>query len=68
MNKHCIRKSIIALTAAAFGLISLAGSAQALADSGHTSARPQASISVSTGTSVSLSGTITLAPSDSSWD
>ena len=66
MNKHCIRMSIVALAAGAFGLISVAGSAQALAASG-TTAGTTTTVSVPS-TSISLTGTVTLAPSDSSWD
>lgn len=66
MNKHCIRMSIVALAAGTFGLISVAGSAQALAASG-TTAGTTTTVSVPS-TSISLSGSVTLAPSDSSWD
>lgn len=67
MNRHCIRMSIVALAAGAFGLISVAGPAQALAESGNT-ANTTASISAPS-TSATVSVTLpTVAPNDSSWD
>jgi len=64
MNKHCIRLSIVALGAAAFGLISVAGPAQALADSGTT---VSTTISVKTPDTTAIVS-VTVAPDDSSWD
>lgn len=61
--------SIVALAAGAFGLISVAGPAQALAASG-TSASSQTTVSA-TGVSATVSTSVTLAPIsplDSSWD
>jgi hypothetical protein len=67
VNRHCIRMSIVALAAGAFGLISVAGPAQALAESGNT-ANTTASISAPS-TSATVSVTLpTVAPNDSSWD
>jgi hypothetical protein len=71
VNKHCIRMSIVALGAAALGLISVAGPAQALADSGHVTASPTATVTVPGVTSASVTTSVTLpavAPNDSTWD
>jgi len=71
VNKHCIRMSIVALAAGAFGLISVAGSAQAVAASGSTASGSTVSTTTTIsvpGTSVSLGTTVTIAPNDSSWD
>jgi hypothetical protein len=61
--------TIVALVAGTFGVFTVAGPAQALAESGKT----QVSAGVSTtttvgGTTVSLSGSVPLSPNDSSWD
>ena len=65
MNRHCIRLSIVALAAAAFGLVSVAGPAQALAESGND-VSTTISVTAPGGTTATVSAT--LSPDDSTWD
>jgi hypothetical protein len=65
VNRHCIRLSIVALAAAAFGLVSVAGPAQALAESGNT---VSSTISVTAPSSTSATVSVTVSPDDSTWD
>ena len=61
--------TIVALAAGTFSLVAVAGPAQALAETGKT--QLSAGVSSTTtvgGTSVSLSGSLTFSPDDSSWD
>jgi hypothetical protein len=67
VNKHCIRLSIVALAAGAFGLVSVAGPAQALAESGST-ATSQTSISALDSTATVPVSLPPLSPNDSCWD
>lgn len=59
--------TIVALVAGTFGVFAVAGPAQALAETGNTQVSASTTTSLS-GTSVSLSGSLTLSPNDSSWD
>jgi hypothetical protein len=71
VSKNSIRITIVALAAGTFGLVSVAGPAQALAGTGSTQASTQLSATVSGGISVGISGSVTLPavnPNDSSWD
>lgn len=65
MNRHCIRLSIVTLAAAAFGLVPVAGPAQALAESGNN-VSSTISVTASGGSSATVSAT--LSPNDSTWD
>jgi len=65
VNKHCIRLSIVALATAAFGLVSVAGPAQALAESGKT---VSSTISVTASSSTSATVSVPVSPGDSTWD
>jgi hypothetical protein len=62
--------TIVALAAGTFSLVAVAGPAQALAETGKTSTTVSTTTTLD-GTTVSLSGSLTVAPvspNDSSWD
>jgi hypothetical protein len=69
VSKNRIRMTIVALAAGTFGLIAVAGPAQALAETGSGQLSQQ--VTVTAGTTLSLSTSLTLpivSPDDSCWD
>jgi hypothetical protein len=71
MSKNRVRITIVALAAGTFGLVAVAGPAQALAETGSAQISSQVSVTVPGGASVGISGSVTLpviSPNDSSWD
>jgi hypothetical protein len=68
VSKNRVRLTIVALAAGTFGLLAVAGPAQAVAETGSTQTSAGVSTSIS-GTSVSGSLTLPpLSPNDSCWD